>query len=57
MKYGNHEFAPNGKFDKKRFKELSDLDLKSRTELKMWDEYFARAYYGRFDHGNIFVTL
>lgn len=44
MRYGNHEFTPNGKLNKRKFKSLANLNLKSHTELKMWDDYFARAY-------------
>ena len=44
MRYGNHEFIPNGNFNKRKFKSLANLNLRSHTELKMWDDYFARAY-------------
>ena len=44
MKYGNHEFIPYGNLDKRKFKELWNLNLRSHTELKMWDLYFARIY-------------
>lgn len=44
MRYGNHEFTPNGKLDKKKFKTLANLNLRSHTDLRMWDEYFAKAY-------------
>ena len=44
MRYGNHEFTPNGKLDKKKFKTLANLNLRSHTDLRMWDEYFAKEY-------------
>lgn len=45
MLYGNHDFKPNGKLDHNKFKgKIYNLLLRSHTELKIWDDYFARAY-------------
>lgn len=44
MRYGNFEFKPYGNFDKRKFKTLANLNLRSHTELKIWDEHFTRAF-------------
>lgn len=44
MQYGSHDFTPHGKLDKSKFKSIANLNLRSHTELRLWDDYFARAY-------------
>lgn len=44
MRYGNQKFFSNGKLDKTKVKTLANVNLRSHTELKMWDDYFAKAY-------------
>ena len=43
FQYGEHYFKPNGKIDPVRGATLANINLRSHTELRMWDKYFATA--------------
>lgn len=42
--YGGYKFISAGKFDRRKFHTLANLRLRSHTELKLWDGYFAMAF-------------
>ena len=44
FEYGGHYFKPHGKFDPDKYKSLYNINLRSHTELKLWDDYFANTY-------------
>lgn len=42
--YAGHTFKPFDLFDKRKFKTLKNLNLVNHTELKLWDDNFAKAF-------------
>ena len=61
MQYGIYNFEPYGKLDKNKFKGIANLNLRSHTELKIWDEHFTRAFNEKplikYDYHNFYAAM
>lgn len=62
FQYGEHYFKPNGKIDPVRGATLANINLRSHTELRMWDKYFATAPHGGepamwYEHDSFYAAM